>query len=299
LPAQSLLPKPYENRHTKGIRRLSAIDHGSTEPKGLAQFRLKQYDESKASFAAARKLNDKLPLPEISLALLHEQAGSRDQAEKLFGEAVKAAPSDLNTRLAMVQWALIAGKNELAAKNVAAAQKLDADSLQVKLATGLAARFAGNHKDAMNAFDGALKQSPRNFTAMNQLALTLIDSTEEKERIRALGYAHLNAQINSNRKARAGREATVTLAWILFRIGHADVAERVLKGILNAGSIGSESAYYVALILIDRGQAATAQNILKTALRGDSQFSGRPEAQRVLDDLTKADQPKTPLVRDK
>ena len=153
---------------------------------GLAQFRLKQYDESKASFTTARKLNDKLPLPEIRLALLHEQAGSRDEAEKLFGEAVKAAPNDLNTRLAVVRWALIAGKNELAAKNIAAAQKLDADSLQVQLATGLAARFAGNHKQAMTAFEGALNQSPRNFTAMNQLALTLIDSTEEKEHIRAM-----------------------------------------------------------------------------------------------------------------
>ncbi|MBT4866675.1 MAG: tetratricopeptide repeat protein [Planctomycetaceae bacterium] len=266
---------------------------------GLAQFRLKQYDESKASFATARKLNGKLPLPEISLALLHEQTGNRDQAEKLFGEAVKAAPSDLNTRLAVVQWALVAGKNELAAKNITAAQKLDANSLQVKVATGLAARFAGEHKQAMTAFEGVLKQSPRNFTAMNHLALTLIDSTEEKERIRALGYAHLNAQINSNRKARTGREATVTLAWILFRVGHADAAERILKGILNAGSIGSESAYYAALILADRGQREAAQKILASALRSKSQFPGRDEAERILQQLARVEQAQTPAKKQK
>jgi tetratricopeptide (TPR) repeat protein len=262
---------------------------------GLTQFRLKLLKEAAASFATARKLNDRLPLPEITLALLHDQAGQRAAAEKLIKQAVKAAPNDLNTRLAVVRWALEAGMNELAAENVKAAQQIDADSLEVKIATGVSARYAGKHKEAMQALEEALKQSPRNFTAINHLALTLIDSTEEKERVRALGYAQLNAHSNSNRKTRPAREATVTFAWILFRLGHADVAERVLQGILNAGPIGSESAYYAALILFDRGQAATAQKILETALLGKSQFPGRSEAERVLEHLAKAAQPKSPL----
>jgi thioredoxin-like negative regulator of GroEL len=114
-----------------------------------------------------------------------------------------------------------------------------------------------------------------------------------------LGYAHLNAQINSNRKARAGREATVTLAWILFRIGHADVAERVLKGVLNAGAIGSESAYYAALILADRGQREAAQKILASALRSKAQFPGRDEAQRILKQLAQVEQASAPVKKQK
>ena len=114
-----------------------------------------------------------------------------------------------------------------------------------------------------------------------------------------MGYAHLNAQINSNRKARAGREATVTLAWILFRIGHADVADRVLKGILNAGSISSEGAYYAALILADRGQSKAAQKILASTLRSKSQFPGRDEAERILKQLVRVEQVQTPTKKPK
>ncbi len=261
---------------------------------GQAQFRLGQIGKTSASFTTARKLDVQRPLPEVSMALLYEQARERPQAETLIKQAVQIAPQNLNTRLAVVRWALSAGMHELASENLKVAQKLDAYSLDVKLSVGLAARFAGNHKQAVGALEAALQQSLRNFEAMNHLALTLIDATDEKERIRALGYAQLNAQIRSARSSRPAGEATVTLAWVLFRLGHADGAERVLQAILNSGPISSESDYYAAVMLHDRGRADISRKILQTALVRGSQFPGRPEAEHMLEHLSQSAAANTP-----
>ena len=71
-PTQGPIPKPYENRHTKGIRRLSAIDHGSTEPKGRRH--LKNVDTLASDFDFGRDRTD--VMNEVKPRYANRQSGS-------------------------------------------------------------------------------------------------------------------------------------------------------------------------------------------------------------------------------
>ena len=60
----------------------------------------------------------------------------------------------------MVRWALSASMHALASENLKAAQKLNADSLDVKLDAGLATRYAGNHKQAVGHWKRSYSSRP-------------------------------------------------------------------------------------------------------------------------------------------
>lgn len=267
---------------------------------GRAQFHLKNYKDAYATFQEAFKLDSTAPRPEINMALLYEEqaqrgdVAKRESARKAMETAVERDPGGLFTRLTVARWALEACLIDVAQVNVQAAQKIDPKSLEVKLLAGLVARHQKDYAAAEGAFLAAHLQAPANLVAANQLALVLVEQTSKEKQQLAISYAELNAQANADRNLPGGREAAVTLAWVLFRVGRQAEGLRLMQSAVNAGPISDESAYCAARVLSESGAVEAAMRLLEPVVAKGRCFPLRAEAEALFAKLTKPAKPAPP-----
>lgn len=273
-----------------------AADAGSIPGRislGRAQFHQKNYKEAYATFQEAHKLDPAAPRPEINMALLYEElaqrgdVSKRESARKAMEAAVEKDPGGLVTRLSVARWALEACQLDVAQANVQAAQKIDPKSLEVKLLAGLVARHKKDYAAAEAAFLAAHLQAPANLMAANQLALVLVEQAAKDKQQLAVSYAELCAQANPDRSLPGGREAAVTLAWVLFRAGRQAEGLRLMQSAVNAGPLSDESAYCAARVLSESGAAEAAVRLLGPAVAKGRCYPYRAEAEALLDKLQK------------
>lgn len=190
--------------------------------------------------------------------------------------------NNIQTRLAVTKWAMDANDMQLAKQNADAALAIDPKSLQAKLYVGVVARFNNDLPTAENAFKQAHLQAPTNLDATTQLALVLVGQSDEQKRKEALEYARLNARIYSDLSKQSGREAAVTLGWVLSRLGENAAAVRTVQQAINAGSISADNSYHAAQILYDSGLTDVAGKILSSTLQSDRVFPNRTSAEQLL-----------------
>ena len=254
---------------------------------GIVLFQLGKETESLTEFREARKLDPKAVQPELALARLHDDAKNRDAARKLIEQAVKASPNDAGVLLASAQWYL--GQNDLeTAKSMAeTALKTDAKSLEGRIVRGAIARVARDYKTAERFFNEAHVQSPSNFAASNSLALVLIESDDKESQQRAMEMAEANvAMYRENSPQQVN--ALTTLAWIYYKLGRREDAERILDQISRNNALTTDGAYYIAKILADRGEKDRARQILEEVLGNEPMFATRPDAVDLLGKLKPA-----------
>ncbi len=124
--------------------------------------------------------------------------------------------------------------------------------------------------------------SPSNYATINSLAIALVEQSDEAKRRQALSYAQMNLRLLNDRNQQAGRDAAVTMAWVMYRLGSIVQAEQTLQQALNAGGVGHDSAYFAAQILSERGRADAALQLLKPALESKRLFGARKNADALL-----------------
>jgi len=252
---------------------------------GIVLFQLDKPQDALTQFKEARKLDEKAVYPELALARLYDDAKNRDAARKLIEQAVKSAPQDAAVQLASAQWYL--GKNDVPAAVASAdkALKLDPKSLDAKIVRGTIARVARDYKTAEKYFSDAHFQSPSNFAAANSLALVLTESDNKESQQRALEMAEANAAMHRDNANQVN--ALTTLAWIYYKQGRREDAEKILSQITQNNALTTDGAYYVAKILSDRGENDRARKILEQVLGSEALFATRPDATDLLAKIKK------------
>lgn len=260
---------------------------------GRAQFHQEQYREAYDTFTKLYEMDDTVPRPEINMAVLYEEASRQpgkaalhENAKKLMSLAVERMPNHLETRLAAAQWGLDSGALDFAEANARAALEMDPNSLPAKIASGVVARYEKDLPRAEEIFAAAHLQSPANFAAANHLALTLIKKPETAEHRRALEFAQINARIYADLRHPTGREAAVTLAWILYNVGREAEAMQYLSAAARAGTLTPESTFYAAKILVGRGSQQSARKLLEKLLKEREAFLHRPDAEQLLEKIS-------------
>jgi tetratricopeptide (TPR) repeat protein len=251
---------------------------------GNVLFRLGKEQEALAQFQEARKLDAKALQPELAIARLHDEDRKKDLAKKWIDLALKAAPQDPAVLLAASQWYL--GQSDLKTAQSIVDKVLSADpkSLDGKIVRGVIARVARDYPTAEKFFNDAHVQSPGNFAASNSLALVLIESDEKESQQRAVEMAEANAaryRENSPQQV----NALTTLAWIYYKLGRREDAEKILDQIARNNALTSDGAYYVAKLLADRGEKDRAKKILEEVLTTEAVFATRPDAKDLLETL--------------
>ena len=249
---------------------------------GQTLFYLADYKVAYAEFQKAYELDGELPRPEISMAQLYSKSGKQENARKLVGLAVQRASDDLNTRIRAAQWYLENGFLDEAQENADAALQSDENSLRAQVMTGLVGRYRKDYEGAEKAFQAAHLLDPANFVAMNHLSLTLIELPDEGKRRRATAYAQTNSLRHGDVQQPLGREATITFAWVLYRIERRTEAMRLVSTALRAGGVSQESAYLAARILYDQGRPDTARQLLEPVLQRKTVFPNHEDAEKLL-----------------
>ena len=115
----------------------------------------------------------------------------------------------------------------------------------------------------------------------------LSGSLEREDRQQALKLAEENLQRHGG-----SSEGFSTLGWVLFKAGRYRDAEQIFQRAVNNGVLSPETAYYVARLRIEQGNAVEAERLLKLALDAPlGQFFSRDEAKKLLAELQQSAPP--------
>jgi tetratricopeptide (TPR) repeat protein len=253
---------------------------------GNVLFHMGKESEAIEQFREARKLDAKALQPELALARLYDEDGKKDVAKKWIEAAMSSSPQDSAVLLAAAQWYL--GQNDIKTAESISEKALstDAKSLEAKIVRGVVARVARDYATAEKFFNDAHVQSPGNFPASNSLALVLIESDDKENQQRSLEMAEANvARYRENSPQQVS--ALTTLAWIYYKLGRREDAEKILDQIARNNALSSDGAYYVAKLLNDRGEKDRAKTILERVLTNEAVFATRPDAIDLLEQIKK------------
>jgi tetratricopeptide (TPR) repeat protein len=273
-------------KHLGGWLELDPDNASARQRLGIVLFQLGKQQEALAEFREAKKLDEKAVHPELAMARLYDDAKQRDTAKQLIEQAVKSAPQDPAVLLATAQWYV--GQNDLPAATVNAdkALKLDPKSLEAKVVRGAIARVARDYSTAEKFFNEAHVQSPGNFPASNSLALVLVETDDKESRQRALEMAEANVAMHRDGSPNQANALT-TLAWVYYKLGRREDAEKILSQISQNNQLTTDGAYYVSKLLVDRGEKDRARKILEEVLTNDAMFATRADAVDLLATLKK------------
>jgi tetratricopeptide (TPR) repeat protein len=254
---------------------------------GRALFLSGQTKTGLEELVKAYELDDSLPNPYVTAALLFAQMGEPDKANKTFETAVAQNQEDARTLVSYAQWLIQSQNIDKAEKVLKKAQSISPDSLEILTLSGVATKMAGKRQPAEESFKAALAQSPSNRSVLNQLALLLAEQapSDANKGRRALEFAQMSAQLYPDNS-----ESNITLAWVfyLLRKNQADTqrANQALQKGLRLGNLNADSRFLVAQLLANQNRNTDAKRLLQEALDSKSGiFVHRKEAQTLYDSL--------------
>ena len=250
----------------------------------IAYCRFQRKDENGAleELRKAANANPQMSSPELVLSQFYQWAGDSENAKKWTAKALAARPKDIKIRLALGYNALEQGRLDEASKHAIAAVQVDPKSTDAKMLRGIICVCQKDYVAGELFFDAVLQKSPDDFAVSNNLALALVEQSDEAKSRRALEFAEANIK----RFPRSASAAS-TYGWVLYKVGRLEDAEKALRIAEEAGPVSVDTAYYLARVLVDRDQKAKAKEILEKALRQKGISMCRQEAEDLLAELKK------------
>jgi tetratricopeptide (TPR) repeat protein len=280
---------PTARQHLEKVRQLDSKNALAMTRLGRVMFKMaKSREDEAAVYAVFKQIHAADPEttahPDVNMALLYQQANKSANAKKLMERAAQTDSQNVRTMLQVGKWALDQGETEMADRAIQAAVKLEPNSINGWLLQAMVARQRNDLVAAEDALNRAHNLAPSNLAVLTQLAQVLAESTDERKQSQALEYARLGTQLFPDLKEPAGREAAVTLAWVLSRMKQDAAATRAIEQVLKSGDgrMSSDSAYHAAQILYNQGMTETARQLLETSLQSDPVFTNRGAAEQLL-----------------
>ncbi len=247
------------------------------EKEAVAYFK-KAYELSKNN----KQIN--IANPYLAVASLYQNQGNVEKARKAFSTAVSANKNDLNTLISAAMWNLRNQNIARAEKLLTEARRVDSESINTLLLSGVTAAIQKKHKPAEDYLHRVLQRSPANSDALNMLAMILAQQPDNAKQQLALDYARLHTQIKPK-----FAEARITLASILYNLrgrnpALAQQANLALNGV-NINTLSPDGTYLLAMIMKDK-EPARAKKLLDKALADKLSISiFREDARKLRDSL--------------
>lgn len=235
--------------------------------------------------AAQKKLDPKakprLERAETALGWLYTQNNEQDKARKQMEEAAKKYETDAAVQAAAATWMLNFGYVTEADGYVQKAAALDPEGDALKRLKAMIALTKRDLVAAEAGFRELYNQSPGDFFASNFLALCLIESSDPQKQRQALELAEMNA-----RQYPRNVEALSTVGWVYFKLGALQQAAQVLQAAVQQGQASSDTAYFLAKVMLAGGQSpAQVMPILDSALSASGRFIFRDDAKKLRESL--------------
>ena len=221
----------------------------------------------------------KIQRPEITMGLFYQDAKDKAKSAEMMKLAAESDVGGAATQSAVAHWALENGELELA-KTCANRAWLVDSTLESRMLVALVARYEKDYPKARAMLERIHLESPANLGAMLELSIVL--SNIKGEENRGLQFAQLASKLQPDLRKPAGRNAAMSLAWIMFRFGGQAEAEKILQQVLVAGPISAESTYYAAKILIS-GNRPVAKKLLEEVLENGRMFPDFEDAKKLYE----------------
>lgn len=212
-----------------------------------------------AHFREAAEADENGMLAEIAMATLYEARGDIERTEAwLSGKAektnasrpnagAKVSPSedsDAETlRAAYVRWLL--GQNRAADARDQASRVRPSEQARrdFQYLIALADRMSGRFDSAEKILAAMHQEDVNNAAVANQLALVLVESSDEGKRGRALLLATRAVKANPN-----SADAISTYGWVQYRLGEVAEAVKAVEAMIQGGQLSRDAAFYIAQI---------------------------------------------------
>jgi tetratricopeptide (TPR) repeat protein len=232
--------------------------------------------------AALARIDSRLRQQPDNAALLllaartHAAAGEHGKAETVLRGLVQRDPSNLDAFAALGRLYLATGRLDEARAQF---ERLAANDKGAGAGTmvGMILDAQNRHDEAQRAFERALVTNPRAGVAANNLAWRY----QEQGRLDdALRWA-----IVANEELRTMPEAKDTLGWIRVQRGEYREALPILAANVEARPDNPLYRYHLAYAYWKNGSATSAREEFRRALASNTEFVGRQEAGRIVEEL--------------
>ena len=245
------------------------------------EFSENKIDKSLEYLRALKVESPKARAPESILASWYLRRGDKANSEKWIIDAARKYPDDSQVQLEYASWAISNEDFALASKSIAAAEQSGKETNFSRNLKGKIAFAKGAYAVSLNHYQALAAANPDNIDVMNMLALSLIESTSESNRKKALEVA-----VNNYRRAPGNLVSRSALGYIQLRSGELEKA----KGALAMGAKAQRGAsleidFFVASVLNAMNQKDKARLVLDTAVRREGFFLYRSPAKKLLNDL--------------
>jgi tetratricopeptide (TPR) repeat protein len=228
--------------------------------RGLVRLNQGEYSEAKSLFIEAKKKGNNLPQPELFIAeYLTTKSPSSTACEEWYRAGIKADDTSVRNWSSYMRW-LILNERLTDAEKLAGRLPLSfQDDRDAKLVTSIIARCMGKNEEAEGILSSLHQKSPEDLEVSDQLALVLVESGDEGKRARAQQISETNLRRYPN------SETTIaTAAWIQFKLGSVDIANRLFSELASKASVSPQTGYYIAQVLKSLGKNDESQRILAT-----------------------------------
>jgi Tfp pilus assembly protein PilF len=261
--ARTLYEKLYEESETPS----DALELARTE------FQLGDQEAAEQHVRTACGSDQIEAVAELVLAVFSEQSQQPELCETWFRRGLKLQGAGLRTvQLEFARW-LIRNNRPADAAGVLKQGKPgdgsagDSSTDDLVFVAGLADRMSGRMDTAEAVFAKLHQKTPSSFAVSNQLALVLVESSDEAKRGRALQIATSNA-----RRFPKLEDALATLGWVQYRLGDVEAAEQILTATMADGSVSRDTAYYLAQVKQALGKTSEATRFAEAASSGSGEF---------------------------
>ena len=260
----------------------------ANERLGRALFHVGSKTEALSYLERARELDSTLLYPYVTLGNLFQGAGDTENARKAYSKAFQDDRNSLTTLLSYAQWLIRAGTPAAAEAPLASARRLQPDSQQALLLSGVLAKIAQKPAAAEDYLTQALQLSPTDEATLNELALLLIDRDDDVSKRRAFEYAQLNMAAHPT-----STNAKVTNVWVLYQLGRNAQANEALQKARLSGRLSADAYFLLAKIFFDQSQMDKASTFVELSLQPSSNpgiFVHREEAEALREAIARTRQ---------
>ena len=240
---------------------------------------LGRVDEAYKHLQRAVQDDPKLEPAAVGVGRFLAEAGQREQAGRWLERAVQESPKHAGANIALATWFYQGDELARARALAEAAEGLEPRSTRAKLLLAMIGRRSKDFGSAEAHLRAILQESPADYVASNQLSLVLADQSDEAKRTQAVALAESNA-----RQYPKLAEALATLGWAYSRLGRWDEAHQALRAASPEGRATPDTAYYLALVLEERGEHEEAVRLVRSALGAPpGLFALREDAKKWID----------------
>lgn len=209
---------------------------------------------------------------ELSIAKLYDVRGDEKKAEQWYRRAADVSGEGAAVaKLQFARW-LVWHNRPQETESLLKEPLLDASQEQERqYLSALVARMQQRFPEAQELLSKLHQESPAEFSISNQLALVLIESSQETARGRALQIAESNVR-NHQQQA----EAWSTLGWIQLRLGDIAAAQKSLTLATRSGQVSRDTAHFIAELQETAGESLAALEFRQAAEKanGPSFYQG-------------------------